>query len=202
MNSQLKAVQSKVRSGLFALSQVKNFCSWQIRLKIYNALIHSHLTYACGVWSFLGCTKEDLDILMKLQKKAVRLVEGARTNVHSEPLFKKFNIVKVSDFPLQSALVLKARKHLNLLPAGLAHLGESESSQHYLLRRDRVRRNDLPMFAIENKLLGLWQDHKLDFANTSCLTTAKKNIKKYINDRYQADCSIQNCGVCARTVGH
>ena len=50
------------------------------------------MNYCINVW---GRTFDSyLDPLVKLQKKAVRVIAGAQRNSHTDPLFKKLNILE------------------------------------------------------------------------------------------------------------
>jgi len=194
----INSMVSKVRSGLFALNQVKNFCNKQVRLTIYNALIHSQITYASEVWSFLA-SQSDMNRISILQKKAIRIVGGVKVNSHSSPLFRKFKVVQVKDLPAQTALKIQARKAHSAWPQGLAGLGIVDRQPEYNLRRVGARRTDLPLDAICNKLLTLWAEMPELTGNS--ISHAKQLIKNHITNAYSDHCNILNCSVCARASG-
>jgi hypothetical protein len=92
---------AKVRSGIYAL-KTNIGLPREAHKSIYFACIHSHLCYA-GI--IVGCAaKKDIKPLMTLQKKAIRLVEGAKYNANTDQLFVKHHILKIYDlFKLQAA---------------------------------------------------------------------------------------------------
>jgi len=56
-----------------------------------SATMHSNLIYAIQIWS---CTHfSNLSPLIKKQKAAIRILAKENYNAHSEPLFKKLNIL-------------------------------------------------------------------------------------------------------------
>src|ERR1043165_6354507 len=58
-------------------------------------MIGSHLSYCTIVW---GCAKPSvIDSLIKLQKRAVRIITVSEFREHSDPLFFNLGILKVSD---------------------------------------------------------------------------------------------------------
>jgi hypothetical protein len=69
----------------------KNFLTSNALLSFYYALIHSHLIYAIHVWG--AAPPSTLSLITKMQKKAVQIVNKVSYNSHTEPLFKKCEIL-------------------------------------------------------------------------------------------------------------
>ena len=61
---------------------------------MYYAIFHSHLIYSCQVW---GQNKSSIKRISTLQKKAVRLINFAKYNEHTNPLFHHSKIIKLFD---------------------------------------------------------------------------------------------------------
>ena len=75
---------------------VRNTLNQQSLLLIYNSILHCHLLYASQIWS---CARSSLiNEIFKMQKSAIRIVSGASYNAHTEPLFKKLEILPLPDF--------------------------------------------------------------------------------------------------------
>ena len=61
-------------------------------MKLMNdSLILSHLLFGITNWGF------EWERISKLQKRALRIMTNSRYNAHTEPLFKKLNLLKVKD---------------------------------------------------------------------------------------------------------
>jgi len=91
----INKLNSKLATGLYYLRTSKNFLNQTALKYIYYALIHSHLIYAIHIWS---CTNESLlKSLFIKQKQAIRIISGSKYNAHTEPLFKKLNILPFPD---------------------------------------------------------------------------------------------------------
>ena len=58
---------------------------------LFDSLINSHLLYCLPVWSY--GLKSTMEPLIKLQKKAIRIVFSKKQNTHTTPLFKKMNVL-------------------------------------------------------------------------------------------------------------
>ena len=91
-----------------------------VRLNVYYALFYSHLTYGCNLWG--TSTEENLDKIVKLQKKCVRIITFSDFDSHANPLFIDLKILKVHD-----VIKLQQLKHAyeycnNLIPYNLRNL--------------------------------------------------------------------------------
>ncbi len=73
------------------LNRLKYYLPLQIKLALYNSLILSHINYGILTWGFAS------DRILKLQKKAVRMISRSKYNAHTDPLFKELKQLKVMD---------------------------------------------------------------------------------------------------------
>ena len=58
-------------------------------------MFHCHLIYSLLAWGTANAGT--LDPIVKKQKNAIRLISNAHFNAHTEPLFKKWEILKFED---------------------------------------------------------------------------------------------------------
>ena len=77
---------------------------------LYNSLILPHLQYAILCWGFKNSR------LFKLQKRAIRIITCSKYNAHTDPLFKKMNLLKISDLYNISLLKFFHKLRNNKLP--------------------------------------------------------------------------------------
>jgi hypothetical protein len=114
---------------LFTLQSVKNFLPSFALKTLYFSLIHCHFTYAAEIW---GCSPQSyINDLFKTQKKAIRLICGAKYNAHTEYLFKKLEILKLPDLVKTCKLKLSYQ---------ILHC-QSPSFLHNIWPTNRQRRN-------------------------------------------------------------
>ena len=83
---------------------------------IYYSLVGSHFNYGLLVW---GSKSSDL---MNLQKKIIRIISGAHFLSHTERLFKKEKILKISDTYKLNCLKLYFKFENSQLPANIESL--------------------------------------------------------------------------------
>ena len=73
---------------------VKTLFSDKTQLALYNSFVYPYLNYCIPVW---GNTYESiLDPLVKLQKRVIRIIAGVKSRISSDPLFRKFKVLKVN----------------------------------------------------------------------------------------------------------
>ena len=101
----LAQVNSKISLAMFAIKQVKHILPRDILKNLYFALIHPHLSYGILAWGNANQT-----ILRKtkmLQKRAIRTINKAAFNSHTDPLFHSAQILKLDDlYQYSSALFM------------------------------------------------------------------------------------------------
>jgi hypothetical protein len=91
----IKYVKNKITSSLYAMSKVKNILATDPLLTLYYSLIYPYIDYGITLW---GTThKTYVQRIFTLQKKAVRIIAGAKYNEHTDPLFKRLKILKLND---------------------------------------------------------------------------------------------------------
>ena len=90
-NKHIVSVSSKISRSLGVMSRLKRFLPTHILKHIYNSLIVPHIQYSMLCW---GSKHAKIAVL---QKRAVRIITKSKYNAHSDPLFKKLNVLKISD---------------------------------------------------------------------------------------------------------
>ena len=94
-DKQSKLVATKLSSSNFAIARSKNTLPLAIRKTIYNSLFKSHLEYGLMAWG--GAQLGKLKQVKVLQKKCIRNVANVGHRSHTDPLFKKLEILKLDD---------------------------------------------------------------------------------------------------------
>jgi hypothetical protein len=107
-------IRKKLSKSLYLLNSVKNVLPSKTILLLYYSMFHSHLIYSIQLWS--STPQSLINSLFKLQKKAIRIVANAKFNAHTEPLFKKMEILPLPDLITYFGLQFMHRFTNNLLP--------------------------------------------------------------------------------------
>jgi hypothetical protein len=104
------AVAKKISKTLGIMTKLKHILPSHALLNIYNALVLSHLNYGLIVWG--GKSSR----LLKLQKRAVRIICKSSYNSHTDGLFRKLNLLKINDLCALQDYKFCYKMHHSLLP--------------------------------------------------------------------------------------
>ena len=125
------------------LSKLRYNAPRNVCLNVYYALFYSHLNYSCNIWGIT--TAENLDEIVKLQKKCVRILTFSDFDSHANPLFIELKILKVHDVIKLQQLKLTYEYNNNLIPQDLRTFFKSSFETHalYLTSLNSVLKNCL-----------------------------------------------------------
>ena len=81
---------------------------------LYNSFIYPYFTYCIEVWGNICPTH--LEPLVRIQKRAVRTIAGARKFEHSEPIFKNLKLLNLSEIYVYFVQLFMFKYHHGILP--------------------------------------------------------------------------------------
>ena len=87
--SHIDKLSVKCCRSLGILNRHKIILPLNITIILYNSLMLPHLNYGMTLWGF-KCER-----ILKLQKKAARILSASKYNAHTEPLFKNLKLLKI-----------------------------------------------------------------------------------------------------------
>ena len=103
-SSHISNLSNKISQTVGVLGKVKSVLNETALKTIYYSLIHSRLIYCIEIWG--TAAKSVLQPLLIAQKKAVRIIVGAKYRAHTQPIFKKLGIRPVqSEIEYRHALL-------------------------------------------------------------------------------------------------
>ena len=87
---------------------------------LYYTMVQPYLSYCNIIWG--NACQSNLTGLLKLQKRAIRLITRSEYRAHSSPLFLSQNILKLSDIYNVQVLLFMYKCRYNLLPTSRLNL--------------------------------------------------------------------------------
>ena len=88
-------------ASLYIINKVKHEIPYIALKTLYYSLFHSHVTYGISVWG----SSELIKKVTILQKKIIRIIHNKPFRSHTDMLFKRSEILKVTDiYKLQCTL--------------------------------------------------------------------------------------------------
>ena len=84
-------IKNKISKRIGVFYRLAKIFPEEILVTLYNSLIASHLNYSILAWGIAATRLE------KLQKKAIRLITNSKYIAHTNPLFKRLQLLKIVD---------------------------------------------------------------------------------------------------------
>lgn len=100
----------KINSGLYALKRMRNFCNVEVLRTIYFAHIHSHIAY--GICVYGATSKLNINKILILQKKSIRIILGLDPTDSVKPYFRQLKILTINSLYILEC-VCYMREHLS-----------------------------------------------------------------------------------------
>ena len=108
--SHVTKVANKISKTIGIVNKLKYQLPQTTLLTIYNSLILPHLNYCLLAWG------HDSKRIHKLQKKAIRIIDKSHFFSHTDPIFKKLNVLKIYDLHYVQQLKFYFKYTNNCLP--------------------------------------------------------------------------------------
>ena len=176
---------------------MRHFVDKETIRSIYFAIFNSHLSYASIIWA-QDSNNQNVKRIMRLQKKAVRIINFAHHQDHADPIFNQLGILKFTD-KVQVQNVLLVSDSLNSrLPTILNNMYNFIESAHYCKTRNSVKCKLLlqkvntsihGLNSIKYKSVKTWNKFIDEFPDKylHCIprNKLKKLVKKYLFSNYK-----------------
>ncbi len=195
---------SKLIEAVNSLICVRNTLNYRSKIALYNALFKSHLEY-CALVYYDCLNKKQIDVLVKLQKKAIRLVFRAPIGVHTNQLFKLADVVPVKNLYRIEALkfVFKSKNELysKHQPTAINDLFKPKTNITHTRREDNFLLMRLPQKCNKgNALYNLimkWNEAKDGLKLAGNLFALKESIKQDVMKNI-GECTTRECYICKK----
>ena len=195
-------VSSKISRTIGILNKLKHFLPFNIKLTIYNSLVSSYINYGILAWG------HHCDRLVKLQKKAIRIINLSKYNAHTDPLFKKSRLLKANDtFNLFQFKFFYKFVHQQLPDyfLNMPFLSNAELTNHRYFTRQHDYlsvskcKHEFAKHCIRYsipKLLNGSPPIIKDKLYTHSYNGFSNYVKKKYYESYNDTCNLQNCYIC------
>ena len=199
-NDHINHVSMKVSRANGILSRLKHFIPKHVLQTIYHVIISPHLNYGNLLWGF-NCNR-----IIRIQKKSIRIINNARFNSHTEPLFKRCNILKLTDMVTLRQLIFYEKMcnaaipnyFKSFMPTLQSQIHDyptrGKSNPRAPIARTQYQRNTL-RYQI-SILIGSTPAPVIANIGNQTSETFKFNTKKRILDAYEEHCLLMNCYIC------
>ena len=103
---------------------------------LYNAFILSYINYCNIVWG--NCNKSKINLILLLQKRAIRICTQSAYLAHTTPIFKRLKVLKIDDIHTYLTAIFMYKYTTNLLPSSFVNFFSYNANIHsYPTRHSR-----------------------------------------------------------------
>ena len=185
------------------LNRLKRYLPLFVLRMLYFCLVNSQISYGLLSRGF-QCKR-----LEKLQKRIIRIITCSKYNAHTDPLFKRANVLKINDVFKLNALKFYYKYTNNELPSyfgrfqltrqGSGHPYDTRHGDQIRTTRTRINfvdhclRNHLP------SLINSTPPNIMSKITTHSLHGFSIYFKKVTISNYPQNCEIANCYICHRS---
>ena len=119
-DSHINHLCSKLSRANGIISKLRHNAPIETCLQVYYAIFYSSLIYGCNIWGLTS--KENLDKIVVLQKKCIRIMTFSKFNTHTNQHFIDLGLLKVKDIIKTQQLKITYDFHNNSLPHQVQNL--------------------------------------------------------------------------------
>ena len=191
---QLNNLAKKLSHANGVLSKVRHYVTFPTLRNIYFALFNSHLIFGCQIWGQKNSLL--LERIIKLQNKALRIINFKNIDSQIDPLYAESKILKLRDYVYLLNCQLIKNFSLNNLPTcfehffteiGDIHGYETRAAMHkmYSLSTSNTTYN---LNSVKNKSIHAWNEIRIKIGKNPdelSYNTLTNEIKNYFFKEYK-----------------
>ena len=151
-------IVAKLSRGIGLISKARKLLNADALLTLYYSFLYPYLCYCNHVWGSTYIT--NLQKLVVLQKKIVRMISGSGYRDHTDPLFTNLSLIKFVDLNKYMIGKFMFRYHVDDVPHIFEGYFSKISDIHdYETRKMMGCMHQIlvkPLFRIEDPLFGIW----------------------------------------------
>ena len=186
-NEHIGVICNRLSRNVGVLNKIKSLPR-DVLVMLYNTLIQPHLNYCIIAWA---CTSDqNLTRLLRLQKRAMRIISHSDIHAHSTPLFCHLKILNIYDlFEFQVALFMYQCYH-GLLPSSLLEYFNLNQTIHKYQTRNASNfhfqqiRTALFRNSVFFKGPKIWNSTPTLIKQSPTLNCFKRRYKQYLLENY------------------
>lgn len=200
----IKYLYSKLAKSIGVLAKAKHVLNSESLYVLYCSLVLPYLSYCAEIW---GNTYEtNIDPIVCLQKRAIRIVHKVGYRSHTNSLFVKSKVLKFKDLVEYLTVIIMYKARDNKLPRNIQkHFKKREDS--YNLRgiekfKQAAERTNRKSFCVSVCGVKLWNSLSDELRGVQIRGNLKRNLKRpYYHDMLKGtsnllqEMNIQHCYV-------
>ena len=185
--SHISYVAKKISKTIGIISKSRFYLSRKSLLSLYYTLVYPYLNYCNIVWS--SNYPSNLNRLLLLQKRIVRIIGGVDYFAHTGPLFYSLNILDIFNINAFFVACFMYSYHNHFLPNTFDNLFSTHQQIHTYNTRNAANycshycRTNIKQFTILHQGLKVWNSLPRNLTLSSSYPSFKTSLKKFLLDR-------------------
>ena len=184
----IQSTRIKLSRAVGMLAKIRHFVPKATLRVIYHSIFSSHLLYGSQIWGQnQGC---NLICIIRLQNKAMRIINFAPFNASSDVLYKNSNILKFSENINLLNLLFVNDRLIDKFPLAMNRIFKFKGKKHNYQTRNSSHRLTLPnvntstygLNSIEYKCISTWNRMILKFDDEKLNNLKKNDIINYLEN--------------------
>ena len=198
-NAHIQKISNKIAKSIGIINRLKRYLPLSILRTLYNALVLPHFQFSISNWEF------NANKIVRLQKRAIRVITNSKYNAHVEPLLKKLNLLKINDIFRNSLLKVYHKYKSGNLPHYVMHMFSTEHNVHrYNTRSNTILNHPVTnLFGSEKcvryhlpRQVEETDSNILEKVDSHCYTGFSIYLRKICVQSYKSECNLPNCYTC------
>ena len=200
-HAHIQKISNKIAKTIGVLNRLKRHVPIYVLRMLYNALILPHIQYSILCWGYKG------NRVIKLQRRAIRVITRSKYNAHTDPLFKTLNLLKFEDILKINGLRIYYKLVNGTLPKYISDMfKQSDRSMPYSLRSHSELPYYFPKTTFGRNCIRYSLPHVIDQIVPCVLSKVSSHsyagfccyARKHAISSYASSCEISHCYVCNR----
>lgn len=173
--------QSKMARCISLMGKSKHILDYHSLFIVYCTLTLPYMSYGVKVWG--NTYKTNIDVLFKLQRRAIRILHNVGFRDHTDILFQQSKILKFNDLIKFKTLKIIFKAKQNLLPKNLQKLFCERDGSYNLRGKHNLKkqcaRTTMKQMCITRNGVDIWNSLNEDIKGSLHLHQFKRNLKKH-----------------------
>ena len=179
-------VKNKIAKSIGVLCKARKYLNCETLITLYNCFVYPYLTYGLEVWG--SASSCHIQIIEKIQKRAIRIITSSGARDHTAELFKSLNILpfkKVYQYCI-AKLMFKFAKQI--VPSAMRDMFSTNENTHSYNTRHRGNlrvphgRTLLVHRTFRYMGVHIWNEISLSVDHQCSMSTYKHKVKKYLQE--------------------
>ena len=188
--SHIKSISTKISKSLGVMTKARKYFERDTLLTLYNTMIYPYLLYCNLAWG--NTYKSSIDPLLKLQKRAVRIIMNLRRRESTTVFFGKLRILKMEDIYIFSGTIFMYKFINKMLPPMFDNFYTVNNAVHKYNTRQSdylhtpIFKSFLGSSSIRSRGVKLWTDAVNNMSWKGKIGSFKTQLKIHILTKYCA----------------